>query len=222
LSFRQSLAILLAGHSMFALAPAVAQTPAPASLPVTGQPVTAQPVQPQGQLAAPMMIQSLKVIVLQGQHSVNDTNRHIGVQPVIEVRDDNDLPVEGASVVFRLPPSGPGGMFDGRSYSKTVRTNAQGQAGVNGFAPNSQQGSFDVHVTAMLGSRMGEAVIPETNAANRLVMVAPKPKKKPLWRNKYVLLGAGAAAATGIALALTKGSGNKNVTITPGPVTINQ
>ena len=210
LSFRQSLAILLAGHSVFALAPAMAQTPA-----------AVQPAQPQGQLAAPM-IQSLKVLVLQGQRSVNDTNRHIGVQPVVEVRDDNDLPVEGASVVFRLPPSGPGGMFDGKSYSKTVHTNAQGQAGVTGFVPNSQDGSFDIHVTAMLGNRMGEAVIPESNAANRLVMVAPKPKKAPLWRNKYVLIAAGAAAATGIALALTKGSGNKNVTITPGPVTINQ
>ena len=113
-------------------------------------------------------------------------------------------------------------MFDGKSYSKTVHTNAQGQAGVSGFIPNSQQGSFDIHVTAMIGNRLGEATIPETNAANRLVMVAPKPKKKPLWRNKYVLIGAGAAVATGVALALTKGSSNKNVTITPGPVTINQ
>src|SRR5689334_25149534 len=111
LSFQQSLAILLAGHAMFALAPAMAQAPAPVSVPVDGQRPTAQPVQPQGHLIAPM-VQSLKVIVLQGQHSVNDTNHHIGVQPVIEVRDDNDLPVEGASVVFRLPPSGPGGMFD--------------------------------------------------------------------------------------------------------------
>jgi len=206
---------------MFALAPAMAQTSPPASLQTLGQPAAAGPAQPQGQLAAPM-VQSLKVIVLQGQHSVNDTNRHIGVQPVVEVRDDNDLPVEGASVVFRLPPSGPGGMFDGKSYSKTVRTNAQGQAGISGFVPNSQQGAFDIHVTALVGNRMGEAVIPEANAANRFVMVAPKPKKKPLWRNKYFLIAAGAAVATAATLALTKGSGNKNVTITPGPVTINQ
>jgi len=168
------------------------------------------------------MVQSLKVIVLQGQNSVNDTNRHIGIQPVVEVRDDNDLPVEGARVVFRLPPSGPGGMFDGKSYSKTVRTNAQGQAGISGFVPNSQQGEFDFHVTALAGNRMGEAVIRQTNAENRLVMVAPKPKKTPLWRNKYVLIAAGAAVGAGVAVALTKGSGNKNVTITPGPVTINQ
>lgn len=175
----------------------------------------------QGQLAAPM-VQSLKIIVLQGLNSVNDTNRHIGIQPVVEVRDENDLPVEGANVVFRLPPSGPGGMFDGKSYSKTVRTNAQGQAGASGFIPNSQEGAFEFHVTALAANRMGEAVIPQTNAANRLVMVAPKPKKTPLWRNKYVLIAAGAAVATGVALALTKGAGNKSVTITPGPVTINQ
>jgi hypothetical protein len=207
LSFRRSLAILLAGHAIFALAPVMAQPPAPA--------------QPQGQLAAPMM-QSLKVIVLEGQNSVNDVSRHIGVQPVVEIRDDNDLPVEGANVVFRLPPSGPGGMFDGKTYSKTVRTNAQGQAGASGFVPNSQQGAFDFHVTAMAGNRMGETVIHQTNAENRLVVVAPKPKKTPLWRNKYVLIAAGAAAATGVAVALTRGSGNKSVTITPGPVTINQ
>src|SRR5579884_3435589 len=84
LSFRQSFAILLAGHAIFALAPAaMAQAPAPDSA-RTPAPVSAQqPAQPQGQLAAPMT-QSLKVIVLQGQNSVNDTSRHIGVQPVVE------------------------------------------------------------------------------------------------------------------------------------------
>jgi hypothetical protein len=206
LSFRPSLAILLAGHSIFALAPASAQNPVPA---------------PEGQLAPPV-VQSLKVTVLQGQHSVNDASRHIGVEPVVEVRDDNDRPVEGASVVFRLPPSGPGGMFDGKSYAKTARTNAQGQAGATTFIPNSQQGPFDIHVTAMLGSRMGQAVISQSNAENRLVMFPAKPKKKPLWLNKYVLIAAGAAVGAGVAIALTRGSGNKGVTITPGPVTINQ
>jgi hypothetical protein len=206
ISFRRSAAILLAAHAIFALAPASAQNPAPA---------------PEGQLAAPV-VQSLKVIVLQGQHSVNDASRHIGIEPVVEVRDDNDRPVNGASVTFRLPPSGPGGMFDGKSYARTVRTNAQGQAGAAGFVPNSQRGPFDIHVTAMLGNRMGQAVISQSNAENHLVMFPEKPKKKPLWRNKYVWIAAGAAVGTGVAIAATRGSGNKGVTITPGPVTINQ
>lgn len=234
MGFKQSFAILLAGHSLVALSPARAQsqvaqpvqsTPATRGVPaggqVDGQPAAPQVAAPAQQLVAPVT-QSLKILVLEGQHSVNDVTRRIGVQPVVEVRDENDRPVEGANVIFRLPPNGPGGTFDGHALSETVRTNGHGQAGASGFAPNAAPGTFDIHVTALLGSRMGQATITQTNAANRLVMVAPQVNKKPMWRNKYVLIAIGAAAAAGIALAVASGSGNKGVTITPGPVTINQ
>ena len=73
------------------------------------------------------------------------------------------------------------------------QNNAQGQAGVTGFSPNSADGHFNIHVTALLGNRMGQGIITETNAQNRLVLAAPPPRKKAMWMNKYVLIAAGAA-----------------------------
>lgn len=218
----------------FALNPAAGQTPAapaqspgapasgaqaaPAQFPAAGP---APPAVQQGQVAAPM-VQSLKVIVLQGDRAINDIGTRIGVQPVIEVRDDNDRPVEGANVIFRLPPNGPGGTFDGKSLSKSARTNVQGQAGVTGFAPNSEVGRFDIHVTAISGNRMGEAVIPESNSERRFVLAPPPIRKAPWWRNKYVIVGGAAVVAAGIALAVVHSGSGKSVTITPGTATIGQ
>ncbi len=168
------------------------------------------------------MTRSLKVLILQGDRATNDISSRMGVQPVVEVRDDNDRPVEGASVIFRLPPSGPGGTFDGKSLSKNARTNSEGQAGVTGFAPNAEMGPFDIHVTAIQGNRMGETVIREMNSQNRFVITPPPVARKPLWRNKYVIIAAAAAIAAGVALGVTHGGSGKSVTVTPGPVTIGQ
>jgi hypothetical protein len=169
-------------------------------------------------------VENLKVLVLEGQRSINNTTRHIGIQPVVEVRDENDRPVEGAIVVFRLPPSGAGGSFPGNSPTFRAGTNAQGQAGASGFVPNDQLGRFDIHVTATYQNLTGEATISQTNSPNTLARLAPTIKKRPFWRNKYVWIGAGAAVGVGIALALILGNSKSTtpVTITPGAVTINQ
>lgn len=190
-----------------------------------GQPQTpAAQTQPQAPVIAVPTVENLKILVLEGQHSVNNTTRHIGIQPVVEVRDENDRPVEGATVIFRLPPSGPGGSFPGNSLTMTVRTNAQGQAGASGFVPNDQQGRFDLHVTASLQNGIGEATISQTNSLSSLSLLPPVKAKTPIFRNKYLYIGAGAAIGVGIALALTLGHSNstKQVTIAPGAVTISQ
>jgi hypothetical protein len=180
--------------------------------------------QPQAPVTALPTVENLKVLVLEGQRSTNNTTRHIGIQPVVEVRDENDRPVEGAKVVFRLPPSGPGGAFAGNSPTFSATTNAQGQAGASGFVPNSEQGRFDIHVTATYQNRTGEATISQNNSLNTLAMQTPPKPKTPIWRNKYLWIGAGAAVAVGVTLALTLGhsTSTKAVTITPGAVTINQ
>jgi hypothetical protein len=186
-------------------------------------PTAAAPVQPQAPVAPLPTVENLKVLVLEGQRSVNNTTRHIGIQPVVEVRDENDRPIEGATVVFRLPISGPGGAFPGKSPTFSSGTNAQGQAAASGFVPNDEQGRFDIHVTATYQNRTGETTISQTNSPNTLSLQGPTTKKKPIWRNKYVLIGAGAGIAVGIVLALTLGhSSPQQVTITPGAVTIGQ
>jgi hypothetical protein len=213
LPFKKFVAILLVAQLALVAAPAQAQPQAPAA-----------ETQPQAPVAPIPTVENLKVLVLEGQRSINNTTRHIGIQPVVEVRDENDRPVEGAIVVFRLPPSGAGGSFPGNSPTFRAGTNAQGQAGASGFVPNDQLGRFDIHVTATYQNLTGEATISQTNSPNTLSMLGPTTQKRSVFRNKYLYIGAGAALGVGIALALTLGHSNstKAVTITPGEVTINQ
>jgi len=168
-------------------------------------------------------VEDLKVLVLEGQRSLNNTTRHIGIQPVVEVRDQNDRPIEGATVVFRLPPSGPGGAFPGNSPTFSTRTNPQGQAAASGFVPNDALGRFDIHVTATLQNRTGEVTISQTNSSNSLALIPPQGPS--IWRrHKYLLIGGGAAIVGGVILVviLSGSSSKQQVTITPGQVTINQ
>lgn len=223
--FKRSVATLLVMQLFLVAVLAEAQAPAPApQAPASQTPAQAPaPAQPQAPIAPLPTVQSLKVLVLEGNKSINNISRHIGIQPIVEVRDENDQPVEGAVVVFRLPPSGPGGSFPGNSPTLKVGTNAQGQAAASGFVPNDQQGRFDIHVTASYENRTGETTVSQTNSLNNLSRLVIT-QKKPLWRSKWVLIGVGAAVAGGIVLALTLsgGSSKQQVAITPGAVTIGQ
>jgi hypothetical protein len=170
---------------------------------------------------------TLKVLVLEGDGAVNNTEKHKGTPPIVEVRDENDRPVEGASVVFRLPAAGPGGHFAKQELSITVRTNIQGQAVASGFLPNSEIGRFKFHVTATAGNKTGESEITQTNSASEFAMDAPPPPKK-VGKWKWVAIGAAVAAAAGIGLAASGGASTPTsgpaaaptITITSGPVTV--
>lgn len=189
--------------------------PAPAQAPGAPAPAPAPPT------PAPT-IENLKVLVLEGQRSINSTTRHVGIQPVVEVRDQNDRPIEGAVVVFRLPPSGPGGTFPGKELTLRAGTNARGQAAASGFVPNDALGKFDIHVTATYQNQTGEVTISQTNSANTLAMIPPVGQS--IWhRHKFLIIGVGSGLVVGVivALVLSHSSGTA-VTITPGSATINQ
>src|SRR5208283_2608386 len=50
---------------------------------------------------------NLHITVLQGEDGVNILKTKMAVKPAIEVRDKNNLPVSGVTVVFTAPESGP-------------------------------------------------------------------------------------------------------------------
>lgn len=196
--------------------------PAPAQAPAAPNPAPAAPAPAQAPVVPAPMIENLKVLVLEGQRSINSTTRHVGIQPVVEVRDQNDRPVEGAVVVFRLPPSGPGGTFPGKELTLRSGTNARGQAAASGFVPNDALGKFDIHVTATYQNQTGEATISQTNSPNTLAMIPPVGQS--LWRrHKFLIIGVGAGLLVGVIVALVLGhSSSTAVTIAPGSATINQ
>ena len=216
MSFQSLLSLLLVG-ALFsetltaAQAPAAPKTPPPAAPPKTTPAAT---------------VETLKVFVLEGEGAVNNIRAGLAVAPVVEVRDENDRPVEGAEVVFEVPSRGPGGYFAGRQLSHTTKTNHQGQATVVGYVPNDVTGRFRIEVTVRAGNRLGRARITQSNSTEEYA--AEQVKKKGRGKGLWILLGLLAAGGAGGGYywasrgdkALPLPSGPREITLAPGSVTI--
>jgi hypothetical protein len=163
------------------------------------------------QLLAQPSPSRLNIAVLEGDNAVNSIPLGSSVTPVVEVRDANDFPVEGAVVVFTLPASGPGGTFPGNQNSYSTRSDSHGQASAP-FLVNGLPGKFAIKVTATSGSRMGEASITQSNSVGAYVGVAPA--KRPLYKRWYTWAIAGGAVAVVLAVVLTRG-GKSSVSTAP-------
>lgn len=182
-----------------------------------------QPQEPA--IAAQAVPARLSITVLEGDNAVNSISLGGSVTPVVEVRDSNEFPVEGAAVVFTLPAGGPGGTFPGNQTSLATRSDSHGQASAP-FLVNGLPGKFLIKVTATSGNRTGEASITQTNAVGGYIGTAP-PAKRPLYKRWYVWAIAGGAIAAILALTLTHGSSSTPtvpiqttppvVGVTPGP-----
>lgn len=166
-----------------------------------------------------VVMQSLKVVALAGNGESNDLERHVMAPLVVDVLDLQDRPIEGAEVVFRFPIRGPSAVFADQKPSKTMRTNAQGEAAATGWTANNETGSFQVHVTASFGNQIGETTITMSNATRvRDEELNRTAKRKSLWSSKWVRIGLIAVAAgvvVGVVLATRGGSSAaKSSTIT--------
>lgn len=157
--------------------------------------------------SAPNRQGPLRIIVLVGDGAVHRIPLRLFTDPVVEVRDSNDLPVEGATVVFTLPAEGPSGTFSGQR-AVTARSDAAGQAGAYGFASNQTAGKFVIDVKATLGDRQGQASIRQTNSMQAIASTIDKPKSKV---KKWLLISGIAAGALVATLLATRGG-------TPAPV----
>jgi hypothetical protein len=187
------------------------QAPAPQSTPAT-QPAT---------------VQSLKVIPLAGNQELNDLERKVMAPLVVQVVDQNDQPVEGASVVFRFPLEGPSASFADQKNAQTYRTNADGQAAATGWTANGKVGTFKVVVTASRGNELGSTNISMTNVTR--IVGQGKDNHKSWWSSKWTKIGV-AVVAAGIITAVilvTRGSSSSSaskagpvITATPGSPTI--
>lgn len=163
---------------------------------------------------APLPAETLKILVLQGANAVNSISLLHSVPLVVEIHDQSDFPVEGATVVFTLPAQGPGGTFAIGGTSFSTRSDSHGQAAAPAVIPRTA-GKFQISVTATIGNRKGEAEITQTNslgAYSGAVMPA-----RPWYKHRLTWVVAGAVVAgLVVAVVLTKG-GSKSVVITPGP-----
>jgi hypothetical protein len=182
----------------------------------TAPPAAANPVpQPQGN-------NDLKIIVLVGEGAVHRIPLRLVTDPVVEIRDRNDFPVEGATVVFTLPESGPGGSFSGQRVFR-ARSDASGQAGAFGFQPNQLPGKFQIDVAASLGTRQARAaVIHQSNSLEAIASTVDRPKSK---MKKWLIISGIASAAVIAVVLLTRGDSTPeaappSVVLRPGTVSV--
>jgi hypothetical protein len=156
----------------------------------------------------------LNLLVLEGQGAINDIRAPRAMTLVIEVRDENYRPLEGAAVDFQLPIRGPSGFFEGESRKKPVTTNVQGQAAAT-FTPNMERGRFTIQANASFGNRTGMVSIVQRNGQ----------PESTTWMSRHktlmILMAVGVAGGATAAILTTRSgsssaSSKPTVTITSG------
>jgi hypothetical protein len=163
--------------------------------------------------------QGLKLYVLVGEQAVNSISNQSATAPIVEVRDERNLPIAGAEVVFQLPSSGPGGYFPNQQLTWTGTTDANGQVVTAGLTPNREAGPFLIRVRATYGGRSADTVVHQRNAQRAVSLEdsTTTRKRSGKWWKIAAVAGAGGAVG-GIVWATQRGSGNPTVLLQPGTI----
>jgi len=152
---------------------------------------------PQEQASSP----GITIRFVEGQGAINNINRGTAFEPIVEVLDEQGLPVRDAAVTFTLPAVGPSGAFPDGGKLLIVHTDENGRAIARGMRPNRLSGQFEIRVTANYQGRSTTAVLTQTNAA-------PSTAERGSGRKWAIILGiVGGAAAAGV-LAASGGGGS--------------
>jgi hypothetical protein len=101
---------------------------------------------------------ALKIVVLEGEGAVNIIQQKTATAPVIEVRDQNDVPVAGAAVRFGIRS---GRAVFGGARTLSVTTDAAGRAVATGFAPTGS-GALQITATATFQGQAAAVTIAQT------------------------------------------------------------
>jgi hypothetical protein len=136
----------------------------------------------------------------------------------VQITDETGRPVDAATVSFRMPEEGPGGLFAGGMRTEVVTTRADGNAVVRGITWNRAPGAFHVRVTAVKGQVRAGTIIAQ------YISDAPQPKAGPgaPTRRKWIAIAAivGGGAAAGVVVGLGRSSQSAATAPTAPPPTI--
>jgi PKD repeat protein len=110
---------------------------------------------------APAQTGGLRIVVIQGEDSVNIIQQRTAVATIVEVRDRNNLPVSGASVVFLLSGGGRTAVLNNGLNQVALTTNAAGRATV-AVNPVSR-GAIQIEARATYMGQTATTTIKQTN-----------------------------------------------------------
>ncbi len=153
----------------------------------------------------------LNIVVISGDGAINNIKSRTAREMIVEVRDENNKPVAGASVAFLLPDSGPGLVSSNGSRMVTTLSDTNGRAAVRGLRPNGQSGNFNVQVRANFQQSFGQIVVAQSNIVAATAAISGL---------TVALIAVGAAVAgTTYAVTRNNGPGRSSVGVNPGTPT---
>jgi hypothetical protein len=91
----------------------------------------------------------IQLRVVQGDGTIYTTGSRATRGLTVQVTDEAGNPVEGASISFKLPDSGPTGLFSSGLRSEVLTTNGEGKVTVWGMQWNRTPGPFEIKITAV-------------------------------------------------------------------------
>jgi hypothetical protein len=153
---------------------------------------------------------SLQIHLVEGEGSTYPVGSRATRGITIQIMDGAGKPVDGATVSFRLPDTGPGGTFSNGSKTEILTTRADGRVSVWGMKWNRQAGAFEVRITATKGqARAGTVCSQHLTETTGPLAKSGSSGHKWLW----IALVAGAAGA-GAAVAARSHSGSSGCSAT--------
>jgi hypothetical protein len=151
-------------------------------------------------LAAAQEPSTLQIKIVEGDRAVYAIGSRATRGVTVEISDDTGRAVEGATVSFRLPESGPGGTFSNGGRTEIATTRADGRVAVWGMQWNRTEGAFEVRITAAKGAaRAGTICAMTLSPATRDSAASSKPRGSGGHKLAWILLGIAGAAGGGLA-----------------------
>jgi hypothetical protein len=148
--------------------------------------------------------------VIRGDNGVNNISTRTAEEPIVEVRDSDLNPIEGAAVTFFLPQSGPGATFGGGGTIQGTQTDSTGRAVGTELTPNDLVGQFEIEIQVTYEQQTVSTSISQRNTLTGIV-------ESGGGSSAAVILGIVGAAAAGVGLALARRSGGGGGGGTPPP-----
>ena len=119
----------------------------------------------------------IQLKVVEGEGVVYRTGARAARGLTVLVTDEAGKPVPNASVSFRLPDSGPSGLFSTGLRTEIVTTGADGRASVGGMQWNKTAGPIEIRITAV--KDQARAGIISTQYLNETALPQAAPRVAP-------------------------------------------
>jgi len=164
----------------------------------------------------------IQLKVVEGEGTVYRTGARAARGLTVLVTDEAGKPVSGAAVSFRLPDSGPSGVFSTGLRTEVVTTDVDGHASVWGMQWNKAAGPIEIRITAV--KEQARAGIVSTQYLNDTAVPQPggegtfQPSHSS--KTKWLLLAAAVGGGAAAGLAFGRSHSAPSAATTPASLSI--